>query len=117
MKVEKIAIYKLKHPEVNTRKHPEAKIKEMVKSVEMFGQTRPLVIDENNVVLAGNGLLIALRRLGTEKAEVFKKTGLSDAQKKKLMLADNKIYSLGIDAPEPSVETHPRPRQMRGHFR
>jgi len=72
----------------------------MARSVEMFGQTRPIVIDENKVVLAGNGLLLALQRLGIETADVFKKTGLSDADKKKLMLADNKVYTLGVDDPE-----------------
>jgi len=100
MKVEQVEVSKLKHPEINTRKHPEPQIKEMVRSVEMFGQTRPIVIDESNVVLAGNGLLMALQRIGTKKASVFRKTGLSDSQKKKLMLADNKIYSLGVDDPE-----------------
>ena len=50
----------------NTRLHSERQIREYVRSIEMFGQLRPMVIDENNIVLAGNGLLEAMRRMGKE---------------------------------------------------
>ena len=63
----------------------------------MFGQIRPLVIDEKNVVLAGNGLLAALRKMGKTIASCHVVEGLTEKQKKKLMLADNKIFQLGED--------------------
>lgn len=84
-------------PERNVRKHPEQQIKEFIRSVKMFGQTRPIVVDENKVILIGNGLYKALEKLGAETAEVLVRDDLSEQEKKKLMIADNKIYSLGVD--------------------
>lgn len=90
-------VAELKHKEGNTRLHNERQLREYVRSLEMFGQIRPLVIDENNVVLAGNGLLAALRKMGATTAACHVVAGLSENEKKKLMLADNKIFQLGED--------------------
>lgn len=65
--------------------------------MEMFGQIRPLVVDENGVILAGNGLYEALLALNYTEADCYIVSGLTEAQKKKLMLADNRIYDLGCD--------------------
>ena len=97
MQIETVDISILKNPERNVRKHPEKQVEEMARSVEMFGQFRPMVVDEKNVVLVGNGLLEAMRRLGRKEAEVYRVTGLSEAEKYKLMMADNKVYQLGMD--------------------
>ena len=45
----------LRHVEGNTRLHSEKQIREYIRSIKMFGQLRPMVIDEDNVILAGNG--------------------------------------------------------------
>ena len=50
----------LKHPEKNVRIHSEQQIRELKRSLEKFGQTRALVIDENNIILIGNGLYEAM---------------------------------------------------------
>ena len=60
----------------------------------MFGQIRPIVVDENNVILAGNGLYETLLRMNKEDALVYKYEDLTEAQKKKLMIADNKIFEV-----------------------
>lgn len=88
-------IAELKHMPGNTRLHSEKQIREYIRSIEMFGQLRPMVIDENNIVLADNGLLMALRKMGKETAACHIVTGLTENEKKKLMLADNKIAALG----------------------
>ena len=49
------------------------------------------------VILIGNGLYDALLALGRESGSCMVKAGLSEKEKKKLMLADNRIYSLGVD--------------------
>lgn len=77
--------------------HTEKQLKEFERSVSMFGQIRPIVVDENRIILAGNGLFETLLRMGWSEADVLPIDGLSENQKKKLMLADNKIYGLGID--------------------
>ena len=97
MKVIKKRLDDLKHPEKNVRIHSEQQIRELKRSLEKFGQTRALVVDENNVILIGNGLCEAMVSLGYQEASVYVKTELSENDKKKLMIADNKTYALGID--------------------
>lgn len=97
MKVIKKRLDDLKHPEKNVRIHSEQQIRELKRSLEKFGQTRALVVDENNVILIGNGLYEAMMSLGYQEASVYVKTELSENDKKKLMIADNKTYALGID--------------------
>ena len=97
MKVTQMKLKDLKKPERNVRMHTDQQIKEFERSVTMFGQIRPIVVDENNVILAGNGLYDTLMKMGKEKADVYKVDNLTENQKKKLMVADNKIFSLGVD--------------------
>lgn len=59
-------IAELHAPEKNVRVHTEAQIKEFEKSIRMFGQLRPIVVDETNTILAGNGLCVTLQRMGIE---------------------------------------------------
>lgn len=94
---ETLAIKDLVAPEKNVRRHSEKQVKEFIRSLDMFGQIRPVVIDENNTVLAGNGLVKALESQGKTEAEVLRYVGLSENQKKKLMIADNKIFELGMN--------------------
>lgn len=97
MKVTKKKLADLRRPDRNVRRHTEKQLKEFRRSVEMFGQIRPIVIDEEGVILAGNGLYETMLSMGLKEADCYIVQGLSDAEKKKLMLADNKIYGLGVD--------------------
>ena len=86
----------LKPMEKNIRRHSPKQITEYVRSLKMFGQVKPLVVDENGIILIGNGLYEALLSMGEEKADCYVMTGLSEKEKKKLMLADNRVYELGM---------------------
>ena len=97
MKACKMKLADLKMPERNVRIHTEQQIKEYEKSVRMFGQLRPMVVDEENTILSGNGLFIVMKNLGYEEADVYKIEDLTPNQKKKLMIADNRIFSLGVE--------------------
>lgn len=97
MNVVKMPLSSLKRPQRNVRMHTEKQLKEFERSVTMFGQIRPIVVDDERTILAGNGLYETLLRMGWTEADVLQMQGLSDSQKKKLMLADNKIYGLGVD--------------------
>ena len=97
MKLEVVKLSDLKPLEKNVRKHNDKQIDELIKSVEQFGQTRAMVIDEDNNILIGNGLYFALVKMNKAEAQCYRKTGLSEVEKKKLILSDNKIYSLGSD--------------------
>lgn len=97
MKQLTLKLSELVRPERNIRIHTEKQLEEFERSVRMFGQIRPIVIDEKNTILAGNGLYETLLRMGEEQALVYKYEDLTESQKKKLMIADNKIFSLGIE--------------------
>jgi len=97
MNIITMSISELKHPESNVRIHSTQQIKEFIRSLNKFGQTRLAVIDENNTILIGNGMVEAMKQRGDTKVECCKREDLSEADKKKLMIADNKIFSLGID--------------------
>lgn len=97
MKVITKKLSELKQPEVNVRLHTQKQLKEFERSINMFGQIRPIVIDETNTILAGNGLFETLQMMGKDTAECYQYTDLTENQKKKLMIADNKIFSLGVE--------------------
>ncbi len=97
MQTEKKQLSLLIPPKKNVRIHSQKQIAEFIRSIQMFGQIRPIVIDEANVILCGNGLYEAMLKMGQKEADVLIMQNLSDNQKKKLMIADNKIYGLGID--------------------
>ena len=97
MNIRKMPLSSLQRPEQNVRMHTEKQLKEFERSVSMFGQLRPIVADEAGVILAGNGLFETLLRLGWEEADVLRVEGLTENQKKKLMLADNRVFNLGVD--------------------
>ena len=97
MKVVKKKIADLKRPERNVRMHTDKQIAEFQRSIKMFGQIRPIVIDENNTILAGNGLYETLLSLNYTEADCYVVSGLSEKEKKKLMLSDNRIFDLGVD--------------------
>ena len=97
MNVVKKPLAELRRPERNVRMHTDKQLKEFRRSVEMFGQIRPIVIDEGGVILAGNGLFETLLAMGHAEADCYVVSGLTEAQKKKLMLADNRVFDLGVD--------------------
>ena len=97
MKLEKRKLAELSHPDKNARMHPDKQIAELKRSLKKYGQTRNLVIDENGVILAGNGLYIAMTEMGWTEALCLVKGGLTENEKKKLMLSDNRIFDLGVN--------------------
>lgn len=84
------------HPR-NPRRHGDVQINHLMRSIKMFGQIKPVVVDEKYIVLAGHGVLQALRRLGRQEVEVNVVSGLKPKQKLKLLLADNQTADLGIN--------------------
>ena len=96
MKIVKKKLSELHPLEKNVRRHSQTQINEYVRSLEKFEQLRPLVIDENGVIWIGNGMFEAMKAMGWEYAECEVRTGLSENDKKKMMLADNRIYELGM---------------------
>jgi ParB-like chromosome segregation protein Spo0J len=78
----------------NARQHSEAKIKAIAKSLEEFGQQRPLVVDKNNVVYAGNGTLQAAQSLNWEKVSVVVLPFDDPIKCRAFAIADNRTSDL-----------------------
>lgn len=97
MQIEKVQLGRLKPLDENVRNHSKAQIQEFVRALNQFGQTRAFVIDEDNNILIGNGLYLAMMERGDTEVDAYRMAGLTETQKKKLILTDNKIYSLGTD--------------------
>lgn len=82
---------------INIRMHPEKQMHEYRRSVRKNGILKLLVIDENNVIWCGNGLYEAMKAEGYTECDCILKTGMTDADKKKMMMSENKIFDLGVD--------------------
>lgn len=75
----------------NARTHPKRQIEQIIASIEAFGFTNPILADPEGNLIAGHGRLRAARQMGLAQVPVIELVGLSEAQKKALRLADNKI--------------------------
>lgn len=83
----------------NVRSHPSKQIAEMKRSYDMFGQYRPLIVASDGECLVGNGFLeMAITNGITEVECIVLPEDATEAHKRKIMLADNKIFDLGTDA-------------------
>lgn len=85
------------HP-MNPNKHPEAQLNALMESMDKYGQYYPIICDEDYNILAGHGKRMALAKRGDTKVEVRILSGLTDQQKKKLLLEDNKIQEMSFAA-------------------
>lgn len=99
MKIEKVALTKIKMYENNAKKHPQEQVEQIKKSIQEFGNNDPIAIDENNVIIEGHGRYLALKQLGYKTAECIRITDLTDEQKRAYILVHNKLtMNTGFDA-------------------
>lgn len=89
MELKKIKLSEIKPYERNARKNDEA-VEYVIKSIKQCEYIAPIILDENNVILAGHTRWKALKKLGYKEAECVIKEGLTEDQKKKYRLLDNK---------------------------
>ena len=75
----------------NPRTHSDAQIAQLAASIVEFGWTNPILVDADNGVIAGHGRLLAARKLGMTEVPVIELANLSSAQKRALVIADNRI--------------------------
>src|SRR5918993_1596257 len=75
----------------NPRTHSDAQVAQIAASIREFGWTNPVLIDGDNGILAGHGRVLAARKLGLETVPVIELAGLSDAERRAYILADNKL--------------------------
>jgi len=75
----------------NSRTHSESQIKQIAASIREFGFTNPILIDEGGTIVAGHGRLVAAQLLGLDEVPTITLEGLTDAQRKAYVIADNKL--------------------------
>src|SRR4029077_13191895 len=73
------------------RHHSAPQIAEIAGSIRAFGFSNPILVSEEGDVIAGHGRLAAARQLGLSDVPVIPLRGLSDVQRRQLVLADNRI--------------------------
>ena len=77
----------------NPRKNDGA-VDAVAESIRQCGYVAPIIVDEDGVILAGHTRYKALQKLGYETADVLIKSGMTEEQKKKYRLLDNKTAEL-----------------------
>jgi hypothetical protein len=82
----------------NARIHPKRQIEHLKASIKEFGFTNPILIDPEGRIIAGHGRLQAAKALEIAEVPTITLSGLSEAQKRALRIADNKI-ALGCGDP------------------
>jgi len=75
----------------NSRTHSDAQVAQIAASIQEWGFTTPILIDDQHSVIAGHGRLAAARKLGLKEVPVIVATGWTDAQKRAYVIADNKL--------------------------
>lgn len=75
----------------NARRHSRKQLRKIAESLERFGWTNPILVDETGMVLAGHGRLEAARMLGWDMVETICLAGFSEQEKRAYILADNRI--------------------------
>jgi DNA modification methylase len=75
----------------NARTHSDAQVAQIAASIREYGWTNPILVDAESGIIAGHGRLLAARKLGMSEVPVIELAGLSEAQKRALVIADNKL--------------------------
>ena len=95
MQIESVPVSDLKEYEKNSRTHSDDQVAKIAASVEEFGFTNPILIDESNGVIAGHGRLQAAKRINMGEVPCIRLAHLSESQKRAYVIADNKIAESG----------------------
>ena len=75
----------------NSRSHPAKQIERLAAIIQKFGFVNPILVGRDKVIIAGHGRLEAARQLGLEQVPVIVIDHLSDAERRALALADNRL--------------------------
>lgn len=82
------------HPYENNPRKNDGAVDAVAESIKQCSYVSPIIVDENNVILAGHTRLKALKKLGYKKVPVIVKEGLTEDQKRKYRILDNKTGEL-----------------------
>ncbi|MBL8566276.1 MAG: site-specific DNA-methyltransferase [Hyphomicrobiaceae bacterium] len=89
--IERLAPATLKPYAGNARTHSKKQIQQIARSIERFGFTNPVLIDDANGIIAGHGRVLAAKLIGLEQVPCLRLSHLTETEKRAYVLADNKL--------------------------
>ena len=89
--IEYLAVASLKPYPRNARTHSKKQIRQIADSIRQFGFTNPLLIDRENMILAGHGRLAGAQMIGMTSVPCVRLEQMTQAQKQAYVLADNRL--------------------------
>jgi len=105
LRIEYLPVEKLRPYERNARTHSDAQIDAIAESIRQFGFNAPVLIDDDDGVIAGHARLAAARQLGLDSVPCVRLSHLNDAQRRAYILADNRLAEMAVwDVPLLSLE-------------
>src|ERR1700730_10009283 len=75
----------------NVRVHSKKQIQVLAKCIKRFGFNSPVLINTRNIILAGHARVEAAKHLGLREVPTIEIAGLTEAEERAFVLADNKI--------------------------
>ncbi|MFK4401902.1 site-specific DNA-methyltransferase [Bradyrhizobium elkanii] len=75
----------------NPRTHSKKQIGQIAKAIQRFGFTNPVLVDDNNSVIAGHGRLAAAKTIGLAEVPTVRLSQMSEAEIRAYVIADNKL--------------------------
>jgi DNA modification methylase len=91
MEIKEVEITALIPYAKNSRTHDDAQVAQIAASIKEFGWTNPILVDGDKGIIAGHGRLMAARKLKMDKVPVIELSGMTEAQKKAYVIADNRL--------------------------
>lgn len=89
--VRKIKLKDLVPYDRNSRTHSSEQVEQLANSIQEWGFTNPILVDESNMIIAGHGRMLAAQKLGIDEVPCMVAKGWTDAQIKAYVIADNKL--------------------------
>ena len=89
--IEQIAIERLIPYARNSRTHSETQIAQIAASMREFGFTNPVLISDDETIIAGHGRILAAQTLGLDRVPCLRLSHLTEAQRRAYVIADNKL--------------------------
>ena len=79
----------------NAKKHDPEQVVKIAGSIREFGFNNPVLVDQDNGIIAGHGRVMAAIKLGLESVPIIRLSHLTETQRRAYILADNKLAELG----------------------
>lgn len=89
--IEMKAVEVLKPYSGNARSHSKKQIQQIADSIRRFGFTNPVLISDQDEIVAGHGRVMAAKQLGISMIPTLRLSNLSDEERRAYVIADNKL--------------------------